>query len=94
MARAYAYCIEDAPFPEEINTALAIKDLGVDAVFGRSKMTVREIRDYVMADRAMQIIRLFHARASAESWPKWEEDYPQAAEALRQAHKVYKAWKP
>ena len=92
MARAYAFLIDDAPFPFEMEFAHVVKEFGVRAVTGRDILSAREIRDCVMCDYAQKIIQLYRAREASKNWAEWEAKNLQQAKLLEQAHKVYLEW--
>ena len=93
MARAYAFLVDDAPLPFEMEFAHAVKEFGVKAVTGKDILSVREIRDCVMCDYAQKIIQLYRAREASENWAEWEAKNPQQAKALAGAHEIYLKWR-
>ena len=89
MAQAYAFLVDDAPYPIEMEFAHAVKSLGVKAVTGRDMLSAREIRDYEMAEYAGEIIRLYRARETAPSLAEWVQANPRQHEMLEKAREIW-----
>ena len=93
MARAYAYCINKAPYPPEIEFSRAIKEFGVMAVTGRNVLSAREVRDCLTAQSADRLISIFHAR-QASDMGKWDDMHPFEARLIARVQKEYLRWLP
>lgn len=72
MARAYAFCVGDAPLPAQISFYIAVREFGVMAITGRSVLTAREVKDCFIAKSAERMIHAFRRRKAAKSQSEWD----------------------
>lgn len=93
MARAYAYCIGQAPYLPEIDFYHAIKEFGVMAVTGRDVLSGREVRDSLAANYAERLIDVYRARKLSKSMNEWDVAHPAEALAIARAQKEYLEWR-
>lgn len=92
MARAYACCVSDAPFPQEISFYLAVKEYGVRAITGRDVLSAREVRDGFIARYAESIMASYRARKASKSQSDWDAAHPPEALEITRAQKEYMRW--
>jgi hypothetical protein len=92
MVRAYAYALGREPKPTELDLNEKVKRWGVEAVFGKSTLTVREMRDMDTAESASTMIQWFKQRERSENWSAWEAANPDVAKFLNLLHKDYLTW--
>lgn len=78
MGRAYAYAVEGAPVPTEIELGRAVDRYGGMAVFGRT-IGACEMRSIGLAESIVNAVR---EREKSEDWTVWDEDNPKMADLL------------
>lgn len=92
MVRAYGFAMKREPKPFELDLNERIGRWGVEAVFGKRILTVREMRDLDTAEAASTMLHWFNQRAIADNWATWEQANSQKAEFLNLLHEDYLEW--
>jgi hypothetical protein len=84
MSSAYAYA-EGGPITDEIVLARSIERYGTQAIFGRT-LSFHEVRMITLANN---IVNSYRERQKSENWAEWAGKYPEKAELLANAGKLY-----
>lgn len=85
-ARAFAFCVGDAPIPWELATYRAIERFGVKAVTGKDVLTYAEIHAMRTADI---IVSLYQQREASGNVAEWTNKNPKEARILEAALRVW-----